>query len=74
MGNKGIDKLLFSGAITNGCVESTVRAAFDLGYLPTVIEDACVAPDKKFHESSLRCLQTFFANILTTEDVLTLLK
>lgn len=37
-----IDTLLFGGAITNLCVESTVRGAFDRGYDCVVLSD-CVA-------------------------------
>lgn len=72
--NNNIDKLLICGMLTNCCVESTARTAFDLGYLPTVISDATLAADKSFHENSLRGLNTYYANIMKTNDIIDLLK
>jgi len=37
---QGAKELFFCGATSNRCIDSTVRAAFDMGYRCTVIEDA----------------------------------
>ena len=39
----GIDTLLLAGYVLHVCVESTLRAAHDLGYRAIVVEDACAA-------------------------------
>ncbi|WP_297927402.1 cysteine hydrolase family protein [Metallibacterium sp.] len=39
----GIDTLLLAGYALHVCVESTLRAAHDLGYRAIVVEDACAA-------------------------------
>ena len=44
----GAKELFFCGAMSNLSVDATVRAAFDMGYRCTVIEDACAASDLKF--------------------------
>jgi len=44
----GAKELFFCGAMSNMCVDATVRAAFDMGYHCTVIEDACAASDLEF--------------------------
>ncbi len=44
----GAKELFFCGAMSNLCVDATVRAAFDMGYHCTVIEDACAASDLEF--------------------------
>lgn len=44
----GAKELFFCGAMSNMCVDATVRAAFDMGYRCTVIEDACAASDLEF--------------------------
>ena len=44
----GAKELFFCGAMSNLCVDATVRAAFDLGYRCTVVEDACAASDLEF--------------------------
>jgi nicotinamidase-related amidase len=45
---QGATELFFCGATSNRCVDSTVRAAFDMGYHCTVIEDACAAAGLEF--------------------------
>lgn len=44
----GAKELFFCGAMSNLCIDATVRAAFDMGYHCTVIEDACAASDLEF--------------------------
>jgi nicotinamidase-related amidase len=41
--------LVFCGAMTNMCIDATVRAAFDSGFHCTVIDDACAASDLEFN-------------------------
>jgi nicotinamidase-related amidase len=44
----GIDALVICGAMTHMCVDTTARAAFDLGYRCEVIADACATRDLEF--------------------------
>src|SRR5262249_23079616 len=39
--NLGVRYLVLSGVVTDQCIESAVRDACDLGYLVTLITDAC---------------------------------
>jgi nicotinamidase-related amidase len=43
------DQLVVTGMMSSMCVDATVRAAADLGFSPTVIHDACAAPDLEFN-------------------------
>jgi nicotinamidase-related amidase len=43
------DELVVAGMMSSMCVDATVRAAADLGFSPTVVHDACAAPDLKFN-------------------------
>lgn len=45
----GIEKLIICGAMSHMCIDTTTRAAFDLGYKCTVISDACATKDLSFH-------------------------
>ncbi|KAF4731509.1 hypothetical protein FOZ63_018168 [Perkinsus olseni] len=67
--NLGVKHLLVVGQLTNQCVESCVRDAADLGYLVTVVEDACVALSEEDHITGLKNMAGF-ARIITTTDVL----
>lgn len=43
-----VDELVVCGMMSNLCVDSTVRAAGDLGFRVTLAHDACAAPDLVF--------------------------
>jgi nicotinamidase-related amidase len=42
-------RLVVAGMMSSMCVDATVRAAADLGFSPTVVHDACAAPDLAFN-------------------------
>jgi nicotinamidase-related amidase len=77
---KNISELIITGMQTHMCVEAATRAAYDLGFKCTVIEDACATRDLKFkdkivkaedvHYSTLSALNRTYATIKTTEDFL----
>jgi ureidoacrylate peracid hydrolase len=67
--NLGTRYLIIAGCLTDQCVDSAVRDACDLGYLVTVVTDACVTQSAERQESSLRnnrgyCRQRSTAEIL----------
>jgi nicotinamidase-related amidase len=68
--NLSVQSLLVCGAWTNCCVETTVREAFDRGYLVTLVEDACIASGKQYHEATLLNLGSFYCNVCATNDVI----
>ena len=45
-----VDELVICGAMTHMCIDTTVRAAFDLGYKCHVIADACATRDLAFDQ------------------------
>jgi nicotinamidase-related amidase len=45
---RGIDRLVVAGMMTHMCVDTTVRAAFDLGFGCTLAHDACATRDLDF--------------------------
>jgi nicotinamidase-related amidase len=46
---RGAEDLVVAGMMSSMCVDATVRAAADLGFSPTVVHDACAAPDLEFN-------------------------
>jgi nicotinamidase-related amidase len=44
----GVDEVAICGAMTHMCVDATARAAFDLGFRCTVIEDACATRNLEY--------------------------
>ena len=51
--NMGKRQIVMSGFITDQCVSSAVRSACDLGYLVTVVTDACASYSLERHTRAL---------------------
>ena len=68
--SNGIENLVFAGGYTDACIASTVRGAYDCGFLSIVIEDACVSNSQEDHNATIRILEKFFAWVTTTEEML----
>lgn len=75
----GADQLVVAGMMTHMCIDSTVRAAFDLGFACTLARDACATralvldgksiPAAQVHESFLAGMNGLFAQLATTEEI-----
>jgi nicotinamidase-related amidase len=70
LGNLEISSLYVVGVYTNECVETTVRAACDLGYLVTMVEDCCATQTPELHEASLQTLRNRYARIVSTDEAI----
>ncbi len=76
----GVKELIICGAMTHMCVDTTTRAAFDLGYKCHVIYDACATRNLEFNRqlisaidvqaSFMAALSVPFAQISSTEQYL----
>jgi ureidoacrylate peracid hydrolase len=67
--NLGVTHLVVSGLLTDQCVESAVRDACDLGYLVTLVTDACATYTPEQQEYALKAMSGFCRQ-QTTEQVL----
>ena len=65
--NLGVRQLVVSGLLTDQCVESAVRDACDLGYLVTLITDACASHSRDRHDSSMRAISGYCRQLTTAE-------
>lgn len=68
--NLGITQLVVVGVFTNECVESTVRAAADLGYLAYVPDDATATVHPDLHADALNAMRHTYACITSTAELL----
>ena len=77
---KEIKDLIICGAMSHMCVDTTVRAAFDLGYNIELVSDACTTKDlvfqnetikaKDVHSAFMASLDGMFCEVKNTENVL----
>lgn len=63
--NLGVRQLIISGLITDQCVESAVRDACDLGYLVTLVSDACTTYSQQRHDNSLSAIAGYCRQMTT---------
>jgi len=74
-----IDEIIVCGAMSHMCIDASTRAAFDLGYSCTVVDDACATRDLTFgsreikaadvHGSFMAALGWVYAKITETKAV-----
>ncbi|MCG8355064.1 MAG: cysteine hydrolase [Kiloniellales bacterium] len=65
--NLGVRYLILAGVLTDQCVESAVRDACDIGYLVTLVPDACASYTQQRHDDSLRAIKGYCRQRTTAE-------
>jgi nicotinamidase-related amidase len=75
-----ITHLVICGMMSHMCIDATTRAAKDLGYTCTVIDDACTTKDLEIngviisatnvHNSFMAALNYFYSQVIKTESIL----
>ncbi|WEO76379.1 cysteine hydrolase family protein [Cryobacterium sp. SO2] len=76
----GVSDLVIVGMMSSMCIDSTTRAAHELGFVVTVVADACAAPDLTFgdtvvpgatvHASFMAALDGSFATVIPSTGLL----
>lgn len=77
---KDIHHITICGMMSHMCIDTTVRAARDIGLITTVLHDACttkdliweerIIPAMTVHNTIMASLQGTFASVVSTEDLL----
>jgi nicotinamidase-related amidase len=77
---EGIKDVVVVGAMSHMCIDATSRAAADLGYNTTIIEDACATRDLEFngktvpaaqvHAAYMSALAFAYGKVVTTSELL----
>ena len=72
--NMGVETLITTGVVTNGCVEGSVRDAADLGYQVVMVSDGTTAITREEHEEALRRLAGGSVFVRTADEVIEAIK
>ena len=59
--NLNVGEVIICGAMTHVCIDTTVRAAFDLGYRCLVVSDACATRNMQFGSVAIEASQVHAA-------------
>lgn len=73
LNNMGVEYLVVTGVVTNGCVETTTRDAADSGYFCILVDDACAARSPDAHEATLKSLRNYYGMVKNTDEVVQIL-
>ena len=79
-----VTELVICGAMTHMCIDTTTRAASDLGYSCTLISDGCATRDLVFNEQKVKAadvqlaylaaLNGSFAQVISTQQFINMQK
>ncbi|KQY12803.1 cysteine hydrolase family protein [Rhizobium sp. Root482] len=80
LSSAGVEDVTVVGAMSHMCIDATARAASDLGYKTTIVEDACSTRDLEFkgeivsadkvHAAYMSALAFGYGQVVSTEDYL----
>merc|ERR1712217_159636 len=65
-----IENIVIGGFLTNCCIESTMRTAYELGYNVITATDCTAATSLEEHSASVQKTFPMFSKPMTTEDIL----
>jgi nicotinamidase-related amidase len=57
--NLGVEYVMVMGVLTDQCVESAIRDGCDMGFLMTLIDDACATFSQERHDATLRAIKGY---------------
>ena len=63
----GVKQLVIAGIATDQCVESAIRDACDLGYLVTMVTDACATYSAARQQASEQAIKGYCRQVVTAE-------
>ncbi len=67
---QGVENLIFTGATTNVCVESTARDAYMHDYHVIVVSDLTASYAQAPHEATLENIRRAFGRVVTSDEIL----
>jgi nicotinamidase-related amidase len=71
---KGVDRVLVCGVMTDCCCDTTARSAFNRGFETWLVSDACATATKTQHVAALQGFGFGYGPVLTTVEALQALK
>jgi nicotinamidase-related amidase len=66
--SKGIETVVLAGFLTNCCVESTMRTAYEKGFEVITLTDAVAATSQEEHDNAIKFDYPMFSKPMTTAE------
>jgi len=71
---EGVRYVLTCGVSTNSCVVGTARDAAEYGYNTVMIDDACAAAARTYHDATLQNFERLLGMVMNTDDAIAALQ
>lgn len=71
--NMNVESLFITGVITEGCVASTARGAFNNGYKTVIVEDGCATLRRQIHEATNEIFASMCGEVMGSDRVMSIL-
>ena len=65
----GIEQVIYTGVVTNGCVFLTVAAGFDLGYHGWFVSDSTATFSERLQDLTEELISSYMARVVTTDEM-----
>jgi nicotinamidase-related amidase len=72
--SKGIKTVIIGGFLTNCCVESSMRTAYEHGFEVITLTDCCAATSQEEHDNALKYDFKMFSKPMNSGDVLGMMR
>ena len=72
--SKGIQTVVLCGFLTNCCVESTMRSAYERGYEVITLTDVVAATSQEEHDNAIKYDYPMFSKPMTADEYMAALK
>ena len=66
---RGVENLIITGLVTNGCCDCTARDGFQYGFNMVVAADATAAMTDEEHHAALLNLEIYYARVLDADGI-----
>lgn len=77
---QGVEEVIVVGAMSHMCIDAVVRAAVDMGYVATILHDACATLDVEFdgvtvpaaqvHAAAMAAFAFGYGSVISTDKYL----
>ncbi|HSH87307.1 MAG: cysteine hydrolase family protein [Methylophilus sp.] len=77
---QGVEEVIVVGAMSHMCIDAVVRAAVDMGYVTTILHDACTTLDVEFdgvtvpaaqvHAAAMAAFAFGYGSVISTDKYL----
>ena len=64
-----VEKVVICGVLTDCCVETTAKSAFNRGFETWIAGDACGTATRQAHKESLSVFENYYESVLDTDEV-----